>query len=81
MDQKSFDEQMTSFKTLFRRSFLECGECGFVFTTLGQGNYAVEGACPACGEDCDYASEGARNRFIIGVKDELEVFEEELAKE
>lgn len=53
----------------------------FCFSTLGQGNYAVEGACPACGEDCDYASEGPRNRFVKDVKDELEVFEEESEKE
>lgn len=81
MNDKLF-EQMTSYKGLFMRSFFECKDCNFVFTTLGQANHELEGGCPSCGVyDCDYASKQARDKFIQGVKDELEVFEKELAEE
>ncbi|GAE27011.1 hypothetical protein JCM9140_3121 [Halalkalibacter wakoensis JCM 9140] len=72
-------EQMTSYKGLFMRSFFMCRECNFVWTTLGQASHEIEGGCPSCGEyDFDYAPKIARDKFIKGVKEELEVFEREL---
>lgn len=75
-------EQMTSYRGLFMRSFFQCRECDFVWTTLGQANHDMEGCCPSCGEhDYDYAPKSARDKFLNGLKDELEVFERELANE
>lgn len=71
-----------TYKALFMRAFFQCKECDFVFTTLGQANYMIEGSCPSCGEyELDYASESKRKDFIEGVKNELESFEREIANE
>ena len=75
-----FFEKMFSYKALFQRAFMECNDCGFVFTTLGQANFDMEGLCPSCGDNnLEYASEQSRKKFIEGVKDELSVFEKEAA--
>lgn len=72
---------MFSYKGLFARSFFECGDCGFVFTTLSQADYQLEGCCPACGESSfDYATKKKREDFIKGLKLGLEMFEKELKR-
>lgn len=59
-----------------------CKNCKFLWTTLGQATHEMEGGCPSCGEyDFDYAPKSARDKFIQGIKEELEIFEKELANE
>lgn len=73
---------MFSYKAIFMRAFFICKECKFVFTTLGQATHEIEGCCPSCGEDnIDYAPKEARERFITGIKDELQEFEREISEE
>lgn len=68
-----------SYEGLYMRSFLECKDCGFVLTTLGQANHILEGGCPSCGEfDLDYATKESREKFVEGVKNEFEAFEKDL---
>lgn len=82
MNKEGYLEKMISYKGLFMRAFFMCGECRFVWTTLGQATHEMGGACPSCGEcDIDYAPEDARNKFVEGIKDELNGFATELEGE
>ena len=43
--------------SILYRAVFKCTSCGFMFSKLGgQATYEIEGYCPSCGEDVDYAS-------------------------
>lgn len=82
MSMEEYLKRMTSGKGMLWRSFLYCKECGFVWTTLGQANFEMEGTCPACCEtNFDYAPKEVREKFIKGFKEELEALEKIIEEE
>lgn len=65
----------------FYRSVFRCNDfdCGFIFGLLGaQAKFEIEGQCPACGGDIDYAPVPAVEKYIKELKDELQYVETDI---
>lgn len=59
------------------RNVFQCTDiyCKFIFSLLGaQAKYEIEGQCPACGEDVDYATVSVIEKYIKELKEELSYF-------